>query len=153
MARSAILGNGTIAVGIDEKGLVHDFYFPYVGLENLNNARLHPHLIGIFVNGTFSWINSDEWESTVELSDEAMCVNTTHKNEKMGVELVMVSYVDVEYNAFIRNCAIKNLTDKEMDVRIFFHQVFRLAVMVARILQCTFLKDTISLITKDVHPY
>lgn len=127
MARSAILGNGTVAVGIDEKGLVHDFYFPYVGLENLNNARISPHLIGVFVNGKFSWINGDSWEVTIELSDEGMFVNTVHENKALGVKLVMTSYVDVDYNAFIRHADIYNLSDKDMEVRIFFHQVFQIS--------------------------
>jgi len=127
MARSAILSNGTIAVGIDEIGLVHDFYFPYVGLENLNNARIHPHMIGVFVNGEFSWINNEEWENTVLLSDEVMSVDSVHRNEKLGIEIIMKSYVDVGYNAFIRHITVENKTDKELDFRIFFHQVFQIS--------------------------
>lgn len=127
MARSAILGNGTIAVGIDEAGLVHDFYFPFVGLENLNNARLDPHLIGVYVDGQFSWLNSSSWENSVLLSDEAMYVDSVHLNKTLGVQITMTSFVDVEYNAFIRKVVLSNLTDKPKDVRIFFHQVFEIS--------------------------
>lgn len=127
MARSAILGNGTVAVGIDDKGLVHDFYFPYIGLENLNNARMTPHLIGVFVEGRFSWINDDSWTSKVVLSDEAMYVTSIHTNESMKIELTMRSYVDTRYNAFIRHIDILNLDDTEKEVRIFFHQAFQIS--------------------------
>lgn len=127
MARSAILGNGTIAVGIDEAGLVHDFYFPFVGLENLNNARIAPHLIGIWINNQFSWLNDGSWESSVELSDEAMYVTSTHRKESFGIEIKMVSFVDLDYNAFIRQIKITNLTDKDINLRIFFHQVFEIS--------------------------
>ena len=39
MGRPVVLSNGQLFVGLDENGLVHDFYYPYVGLENLTNAR------------------------------------------------------------------------------------------------------------------
>jgi hypothetical protein len=45
--------------GLNEKGLVHDFYYPYVGLENLTTARMQPHHIGVWVDGDFSWIADD----------------------------------------------------------------------------------------------
>ena len=36
-------------VGLNENGLVHDFYYPYVGLENLTTARSMQHKIGVWV--------------------------------------------------------------------------------------------------------
>lgn len=127
MARSAILSNGTIAVGIDERGLVHDFYFPYVGLENLNNARLSPHRIGLFIEGDFSWIDEPEWEAKIVLSDEAMVALSEHTNQKLRVTLRMKSFVDVDYNAFIRQVEIVNLADEAREIRLFFHQVFQIS--------------------------
>ena len=35
MGRPVVLSNGQLFVGLDEHGLVHDFYYPYVGLDNL----------------------------------------------------------------------------------------------------------------------
>lgn len=127
MARSAILSNGTIAVGIDERGLVHDFYFPYVGLENLNNARLSPHRIGVFVEGAFSWIDDPEWESTIILSDQAMVVLSEHTHKELKVSLRIKSFVDVDYNAFIRQIEIQNSSDQPREIRVFFHQVFQIS--------------------------
>ena len=34
MSRSIVLSNGSMHVGLNNQGLLHDFYFPYVGLEN-----------------------------------------------------------------------------------------------------------------------
>lgn len=127
MARSAILSNGTVAVGIDERGLVHDFYFPYVGLENLNNARLSPHRVGVFVDGTFSWIDEDMWASKIVLSDHAMIVHSEHINEQLKISLKIKSFVDVDYNAFIREVEVLNNADTEREIRIFFHQVFQIS--------------------------
>ncbi len=127
MARSAVIGNGTIAVGIDERGLVHDFYFPFVGLENLNNARISPHYIGVHVNGQFSWIHDKEWEVDVELADDAMIVTSKHTNKRLGIILYMQSFADVDYNAFIREVTITNTSNKQSEVRLFFHQVFEIS--------------------------
>lgn len=127
MGRSAVISNGTIAVGIDENGLVHDFYFPYVGLENLNNARIAPHYIGVYVRGQFSWLHDDDWESTVELDDTAMIVHSTHTNKRLELELSFQTFVDVEYNAMIREAIIKNKSGQHTEVRLFFHQVFEIS--------------------------
>ena len=34
MSRPIVLSNGHMHVGLNTFGLVHDFYFPYVGQEN-----------------------------------------------------------------------------------------------------------------------
>ena len=47
-----VLSNGQIFVGLDENGLVHDFYYPYVGLENLTTARSTQHKIGVWVTAS-----------------------------------------------------------------------------------------------------
>ena len=52
MARSIVLGNSGLTVGLDEHGLVLTiFTTPYVGLENLTTARMQPHHVGIWVDG------------------------------------------------------------------------------------------------------
>ncbi len=61
MARLAVLGNGALTVGLDEFGLVHDFYYPFVGQDNLTTARSQPHKIGIWVDGTLSWIDDGSY--------------------------------------------------------------------------------------------
>jgi GH15 family glucan-1,4-alpha-glucosidase len=61
MARPVVLSNGQLFVGLDENALVHDFYYPYVGLENLTNARSLQHKIGVWVDGVFSWTDDGTW--------------------------------------------------------------------------------------------
>ncbi len=127
MARSAILSNGGLSVGIDEKGLVHDFYYPYVGLENLNSARMVPHYIGIWVDGEFSWIHSDDWSVDVKLHEHAMITQSRHVNEKIQLSISIESFVDQKDNNFVRHVIIHNKSNKKMDVRIFFHQAFQIS--------------------------
>ncbi|MBP7767169.1 hypothetical protein KA068_01460, partial [Candidatus Saccharibacteria bacterium] len=62
MARLAVLSNGSLSVGLNEHGLVHDFYYPYVGLDNLTTARSVHHKIGVWVDGRFSWVDDGSWE-------------------------------------------------------------------------------------------
>ena len=56
MARAAILSNGKLAVGLNANGFVHDFYYPFVGQDNLTTARSSHHKIGISINGDFTWL-------------------------------------------------------------------------------------------------
>ncbi len=127
MARSAILGNGSLAVGIDESGLIHDFYYPYVGLENLNSSRIAPHYIGVWINGKFSWIHNSGWENSIVLQEDAMITNSRHENAELNVILHIETYVDCNNNALIRHVRIENTAKEQADVRIFFHQVFQIS--------------------------
>jgi GH15 family glucan-1,4-alpha-glucosidase len=127
MGRAAILGNGRLTVGLNEKGLVHDFYYPYVGLDNLTTARSIHHRIGVWVDGNFSWTDEDAWQSTVELSSEALFAQVTLRNETLGIELKTQDFVDYEYDFFCRRINVENVTDQTKNVRIFMHQVFEIS--------------------------
>ena len=59
-------------VGLDENGLVHDFYYPYVGLENLTTARSMQHKIGVWVGGQFSWTDDGSWQVFVDFEADAL---------------------------------------------------------------------------------
>ena len=67
-----MLGNGSLTVGINEQGLVHDFYYPYVGLDNLNTSRSMHHMIGVWIDGDFTWVDDGSWETTVDFESEAL---------------------------------------------------------------------------------
>lgn len=127
MARPVMLSNGQMLVGLDENGLVHDFYYPYVGLDNLTTARSLSHKIGVWVNDKFSWLDDDEWDINVDLESSALVGNTTFTNNNIGVIIKSVDFVDSEHNALIRRFKITNLTAESKEVRIFMHQVFEIS--------------------------
>jgi len=127
MGRPVVLGNGQLFVGLDESGLVHDFYYPYVGLDNLTNARSSQHKIGVWVDGKFSWTNDGSWNITVNLADDALIGNVTMRSDKLAVVLETQDFVDCEYNALIRCIKVTNLSDQKRDVRVFMHQVFQIS--------------------------
>ena len=63
MARPVVLSNGELHVGLNRFGLVHDFYFPYVGLENHCAGKDLRHRVGVWVDGQLSWLDDETWET------------------------------------------------------------------------------------------
>ena len=127
MGRPVILGNGSLTVGLDERGLVHDFYYPYVGLDNLTTARSSQHRIGIHVDNAFSWVSDEGWTCHITSENDALISDVQMGNETLGITLHFNDFVDTEFNAFCRQVRIKNTTDQEKVVRIFWHQVFEIS--------------------------
>ena len=127
MGRPVVLSNGQLFVGLDENGLVHDFYYPYVGLDNLTNARSSQHKIGVWIDGVFRWTNDGSWKIDVDMMEEALVSNVTMHSDELAVTLQLQDFVDVEYNALIRRIKVTNDADKKRDVRLFMHQVFQIS--------------------------
>ncbi|MDB5186439.1 MAG: glycoside hydrolase 15-like protein [Candidatus Saccharibacteria bacterium] len=127
MARPVMLGNGTLTVGLNEHGLVHDFYYPYVGLENLTTARSVHHKIGVWIDGQFSWVDDGSWEISVNFESDALVSSIRMHHAGLQIELLLNDFVDSEFNSFNRIINVKNEADEERDVRVFMHQVFQIS--------------------------
>ena len=127
MSRPVVLSNGQLFVGLDDNGLVHDFYYPYVGLDNLTNARSVPHKIGVWVNGQFSWVDDGSWQIKLDFEERALISHVSMYSEKLGVRLFFEDFVDRQYNVLIRRIKVKNEHTKEREIRLFMHQVFEIS--------------------------
>ena len=127
MARSVVLGNGSLTVALDEKGLVHDFYYPYVGQSNLTTAKSVHHKIGVWVDDIFSWTDASDWEVDSDFETDALISNVTLTNKRINVELRLHDFVDYQQNIFIRRINVKNLADNDREIRIFMHQIFQIS--------------------------
>lgn len=127
MSRSIILSNGSLAVGLNEDGLVQDFYYPYVGLDNLTNARLGCHKIGIWVDGQFSWVGRDAWAIDVDIDENALISNVIMHNQDLNVSLSIRDVVDHKDNIFARSITVHNQADHHREIRLFMHQVFQIS--------------------------
>lgn len=127
MARPVVLSNGQLFVGLDENGLVHDFYYPYVGLENLTNARSSQHKIGVWVDGQFKWTDDGSWNVEVDFEIDALISSVKLHSNDLAVSLHLQDYIDNDTNALIRHITLTNQADTERDVRIFMHQVFQIS--------------------------
>ena len=94
MPKSLVLANGNIFVGLDCNAQVKDFYFPYVGLENQVGFG-NEHRIGIFVDDTFSWINTGDWDIQILSKDDTLASKIYVENHKL---LIKIEFTDVIYN-------------------------------------------------------
>lgn len=124
MARSVILSNGELHVGLNKFGLVHDFYFPYVGLENHSAGRTLRHKVGVWVDGATTWLDDGSWEVTSHTAEYALIGHTRAYQPDIGIILEFDDVVDTDMSAFLRSVHIINDSDHERDIRVFFHQAF-----------------------------
>lgn len=127
VGRPVVLSNGQMFVGLNEQGLVHDFYYPYVGLENLTTSRSLHHKIGVYVDGAFSWTDDGSWQISVLFEPEALISNITLRSDGLGVTLHLQDTIDCLQNIFLRNIQVSNERDNEREVRLFMHQVFQIS--------------------------
>lgn len=127
MGRPVVLSNGRLFVGLDESGLVHDFYYPYVGLDNLTNARSTQHKIGVWVDGSFRWTNDGSWDIAVDFESSALVSKIRMHSKELAITLDCTDFVDVDYNALVRCVTVMNEASTGRDVRLFMHQVFQIS--------------------------
>jgi len=127
MSRPIVLGNGSMLVGLDRYGMIHDFYYPYVGLEDHVNATGMRHRIGIWVDGNFSWMDDDTWEISLDYEEDSMVSTIKAINKSFGIALEFHDFVDTKYNAFCRNIHVVNSHENARNVRVFFHQFFQIS--------------------------
>jgi GH15 family glucan-1,4-alpha-glucosidase len=125
VARPIVLSNGELHVGINKYGLVHDFYFPYVGLENHAAGKSLRHRVGVWVDGEMSWLDDEgAWELAFHYPHQALIGHTVARNEHLGVLLELDDLVDANISAFMRNIHVVNMRDQPRDIRLFMHQAF-----------------------------
>ncbi len=125
MARPIVLSNGELHIGLNNYGLVHDFYYPYVGLENHSAGQSTRHRVGVWIDGNLSWLDSDdEWVFKFRYPDTALVGHTIARNDKLGVTIEFDDFVDAEVSAFMRNIHVVNLREEAREIRLFMHQAF-----------------------------
>ncbi len=126
MARSVVLGNGNILVGLDSRGQVRDFYFPYVGLENhVGGEGGIYHRLGVWSDGRFSWFDSEEWEIKIGYGGDTFRNTVSAVNRSLGVRLEFDDIVYNEKNILVRKIIAKS-TEGKHGIKIFFHQAFQI---------------------------
>lgn len=127
MARPIVLSNGELHVGIDRFGLVHDFYYPYVGLENHAAAGGMRHKVGVWVEGAMSWLDDGNWQVDMRYNHESLIGATIATNTGLQVRLEFEDCIDSQQAAFLRNIHVFNLTDRPRKIQLYLHQVFRIS--------------------------
>lgn len=124
MSRPVVLSNGELHVGLNKHGMVHDLYFPYVGLENHCAGKDLRHKVGVWVDGTISWLDDGSWQTSSWTASGALIGHTRAFNNSLNILLEFDDTVDTEMSAFVRNIHVVNMADAKRDIRLFTHQAF-----------------------------
>ena len=127
MARPIVLSNGELHVGLNNYGVVHDFYYPYVGLENHSAGEGLRHKIGVWVDGRLSWTDDSKWTLSFSYPHNALVGRVLARNDELGVLLEFDDFVDSEMSVFMRNIHVYNLFDTPRNIRLFMYQAFALS--------------------------
>lgn len=125
MPRALVLSNGQTAVCLDDYGFVRDFYYPYVGLEN--HVLGKKHRIGIWVDGTFTWLDDGGWSISMGYKPQTMGSLIIGKHEQLKVSVVLEDVVYNEQDTFVREVSLYNHTEHPLQMRIFFGQEFMIS--------------------------
>jgi GH15 family glucan-1,4-alpha-glucosidase len=127
MGRQVILSNGNLLVGLDDFATVHDFYYPYVGQENLTTARNLNHKIGVWVDGEFSWLDDGSWQIGIDFEPDALISDVTATNDGLKVKLKLRDFVDYHHPVLGRLIEVSNLAPRQREIRLFMHQAFQIS--------------------------
>ena len=122
--RDIPVGNGSLLVTFDDKYQIRDVYFPHVGQEN--HTEGYPFRFGVWADGEFSWVFSDDWQKTLKYLPETLVTNVRLVNEKLGLEMISNDTVASHENIFLRRVQVSNLTDETREIRVFLHHDFRI---------------------------
>jgi GH15 family glucan-1,4-alpha-glucosidase len=118
------LSNGELHVGLNKYGVVHDFYYPYVGFENHAAGPSLRHKVGVWIDGELSWTDDESWTFSHHYPHTGLIGHTLAKNDHLGVMLEFDDTVDAEMSVFMRNIHIINTRDQARDIRLFMYQAF-----------------------------
>jgi GH15 family glucan-1,4-alpha-glucosidase len=123
MPRDIPLGNGKLLVTFDRYYQIRDIYFPHVGKENQTVG--HPSRFGVWVDGKLSWLGPD-WQISLKYQEGTMVSQVEAFHPGLQVRLVCSDAVDFYESVYVRKIIVRNLADRERDIRLFLHQDFHL---------------------------
>lgn len=124
MPRDIPVGNGKLLVTFDQDYCLRDIYFPHVGREN--HTVGHKFRFGIWVDGMFSWIVRNDWHLNLDYKPETLLTDVAAANETLGINLRCNDIIDYWENIYIKKISLKNLTNLEKELRLFFHHDFHI---------------------------
>ena len=124
MAKTAILSNGNLNIGLNEFGLVSDFYFPDNGYENHTLGCDLFHRVGIKIGNNFSWLHSGGWQFSVEYFENALISKTEAINQELQIKITFTDFVASDFDVFGRKIQVQNLANYPREIQLFLHQNF-----------------------------
>lgn len=122
--RDIPVGNGSLLVNFDDKYQIRDIYFPHVGQEN--HTEGFPFRFGVWADGVFSWVFSDDWRRVLQYLPDALVTDVTLTNEKLGIEVLCNDAVAGDENIYLRRLKVRDLHATAREVRVFLHHDLRI---------------------------
>ena len=122
--RDIPVGNGSLLLNFDDKYQIRDIYFPHVGQEN--HSEGFPFRFGVWLDGEFSWISSDDWVRNLKYLLQTLVTDVTLSNKNLDIEIVSNDTVASHNNIFLRKVRVRNLRDSTRQFRVFLHHDFRI---------------------------
>jgi GH15 family glucan-1,4-alpha-glucosidase len=122
MPRDLPIGNGALLVSFDCTYQVRDLYWPHVGLEN--HSKGHVFRFGVWVDGRFKWLDDPGWSRSLRYEHETLVTEVKLSHPDLQIEFVCHDTVDFHENLYLRRIDVNNATDREREVRFFFHHDF-----------------------------
>jgi glucoamylase len=119
MPRDVPIGNGQVLVAFDFDYQIRELYYPRVGKEN--HAFGFPWRVGVWVDGAFSWLSRAQWTIERNYIPETLVTSVTATSGRLPLRLHFNDVVDYEKNILVRQVRLQNLSNRALDVRLFFH--------------------------------
>lgn len=119
MPRDLPIGNGTLLAAFDFDYQIRDFYYPRVGKEN--HALGHPWRFGVWLEGHFSWLNNKGWNIQRNYVADSLVTSVIATNPELPLQISFNDSVDYEKNILVRRLRVHNLSDRLLQLRLFFH--------------------------------
>lgn len=125
MPRDIPVSNGKLLVTFDSQFHIRDFFYPHPGRENQSGGS--PFRFGVWADGAFSWVSSDEWVRKLEYLEETLVTKVQLQCDRLGIEMQVNDTVDFFEDALIRRVEVHNLWPQPREVKLFFHQDFHIS--------------------------
>jgi GH15 family glucan-1,4-alpha-glucosidase len=125
MPRDLPLGNGSLLVNFDQQYRLRDVYWPHVGQEN--HTVGHPFRFGVWVEGQFSWVESEAWSRTLDYERDTLVSEVTLHNPHLSLHIVCRDTVDFHEDLYLRKLVVENQAEREREVRLFFSHDFHIS--------------------------
>ena len=122
--RDIPVGNANLLVNFDDKYQIRDIYFPHVGQEN--HTEGFPSRFGVWADGQFSWVSSDDWTRNLEYLPETLVTRVSLTNSNLGISIVCNDTVASHDNIYLRRIKVRNKGDHSREIRMFLHHDFRI---------------------------
>lgn len=125
MPRDLPIGNGSLLVTFDGSYQLRDLYWPHVGLENHTDG--HVFRFGVWVDGQFRWLDHPGWTRRLRYDHETLVTDVGLAHPDLQLELVCRDAVDFHQNLYLRRIDVRNDSDRDREVRLFFHHDFHIS--------------------------